>query len=261
VISYCVAVLRPSYARRLIDELIRKSSTAYEVLLWLNVTDAGLEEFVGDRVARQLPIRIVGRTPENVGMRAYRELFQAARYPLLVQIDDDVVCVSRGIAERAARLFATFPTVRQIVSDVWQDEFTTGARPPITHYRCVDEREGLYEGPIDGWFSIYHSSILPLLLALPYAEYCGLGGMVRQALHRKGLRGLLCTRMKVFHVIGPHYASAFGMLEAEVAKYRRLGRHDIVGWYLSAKPSLPPVEVLQQRFAAAARAIDELEVP
>lgn len=257
MISYCVAVLRPVYARRLIDDLVRKSSAPYEVLLWLNVADPELDAFVEARVAAGLPIRVIGRTPENIGMRAYRDLFQAARHPLLAQIDDDVVRLSPGIAERAADIFARYPKVRQLVADVWQDDLTTGARPPMAHYRCVDERDGLYDGPIDGWFSIYHRSILPDLLALPYSQYCPLGGLTRNVLRRRRLLGLLCTRMKVFHVIGPQYASLFGMLDAEVEKYRRLGRTEIVDWYQGARPSLPPIEELQQRFEAAVQSLDE----
>jgi len=257
MISYCVAVLRPGYTQRLVDELVERSSAPYEILLWLNVADPDLDAFLDNRIARGCPIRVVGRTPENVGMRAYRDLFRAARHPLLVQIDDDVVGISRGIAERADRIFREFPKVRQLVADVWQDEFTTGARPPLTHYRCVHEREGLYAGPIDGWFSIYHRSILPVLLSLPYSQYCPLGALTRHALQRWGLHGLLCTRMKVFHVIGPQYASLFGMLDSEVEKYRRLGRLDIVDWYLGAKPSLPPIDELQRRFTAARQSLDQ----
>jgi hypothetical protein len=257
VISYCVAVLRPFYARRLIDALVEKTSAPCEILLWLNVADPDLDAFLDDRTARGCPIRVVGRTPHNVGMRAYRDLFRAARHPLVAQIDDDVVGISRGIAERADRIFRQFPRVAQLVADVWQDEFTTGARPPLAHYRCVHEREGLYDGPIDGWFSIYHRSILPVLLALPYAEYCPLGAMTRHALQRRGLRGLLCTRIKVFHVTGPQYASLFGMLDAEVEKYRRLGRQEIVTWYEGARSSLPPAAELDRRFDAALRSLDE----
>jgi hypothetical protein len=258
VISYCVAVLRPVYARRLIDELVHKTSVPCEILLWLNVADDGLEAFLADHGARGAPVRVLGRTPENVGMRAYRELFRAARYPLLAQIDDDVVAVSRGIAERAAGIFEAFPDVRQVVADVWQDAFTTGARPPLADYRCVDARAGLFDGPIDGWFSIHHRSILPLLLALPYAPYCYLGAMVRRELQRRRQRGLLCTRMRVFHVVGPAYASLFGMLDAEVEKYRRLGRTEIVDWYAGARGHLPPTDELARSFAAALGALDEV---
>ena len=231
MISYCIAVYRPTYARLLLADLARKTTVPYEILVWLNVADATLDNEIAAAAARGVPLRIVGRTPENIGMTAYRALFRAARLALIAQIDDDVVRLSRGIAERADRLFRRFPTVRQIVADVWQDEHTTGARPPLDQYRPFDVREGLMGGPIDGWFSVYHRSILPLLMALPYADYFPLGGTVRARLERRGQYGLLDLGMKVFHVIGPQYAEAFGMLDAEIEKYRRLGRGDIVDWY------------------------------
>jgi hypothetical protein len=254
MISYCIAVLRPWYARLLIEDLAAKTSVPYEVLLWVNTADAAFDAFVDARTAHGWPIRVVGRTPENIGMRAYLDLFRAARYDMIVQIDDDVVCVSRAIAERAQRIFAARPDVRQIVADVWQDDLTTGARPPMAHYRPVDVREGLFDGPIDGWFSIYQRSVLPLLLSLPIAAYFPIGGAMRAALARHGRRGVLCTAMKVFHTIGPAYASLFGGLEFETAKYRRLGRLDIVKWYESE--ALPPADELRRRFAAIAGALD-----
>jgi hypothetical protein len=231
MISYCIAVYRPTYARLLLADLARKTTAPYEILVWLNVADDALENHIAMEARRGVSLHIVGRTPENIGMTAYRALFSAARYPLIVQIDDDVVRVSRGIAERAARLFRRFPAVRQLVADVWQDEHTTGARPPLDQYRHFDAVEGLMSGPIDGWFSVYHRSILPLLMALPYAAYFPLGAATRAALARRGQHGLLDLGMKVFHVIGPQYAEAFGMLDSEIEKYQRLGRADIVDWY------------------------------
>jgi hypothetical protein len=254
VISYCVAVYRPAYARLLLADLVRKTSVPFELLVWVNVPDPDLESFLAEQSMLGWPIVVVGRTPQNIGMRAYAELFRASRYPLVVQIDDDVLCVSRGIAERAADVFRRRPDVRQIVADVWQDEHTTGARPPLAHYRCLDEADGLYEGPVDGWFSIYHRSILPILSSLPIAPYYCLGAAVRSRLARRRQRGVLCTRMKVFHAIGPAYASLFGMLDFEVAKYRRLGRTDIVNWYEGAPPA--PIDELEARFASVSVLLD-----
>jgi hypothetical protein len=79
----------------------------------VNVGSDALDAELAAAVARGAPTRIVGRTPDNIGMQAYRDLFCAARHPLIVQIDDDVVCISRGIAERAQRLFKQFPAVRR----------------------------------------------------------------------------------------------------------------------------------------------------
>ncbi|MFP5404874.1 MAG: hypothetical protein ACLGHY_00530 [Gammaproteobacteria bacterium] len=233
MISYCIAVYRPTYARLLLADLEQKTTARYEILVWLNVQDDELAADLAAAKSRGVPLRIIGCTPRNIGMRAYRPLFRAARYPLITQIDDDVVCISRGIAERADRLFRRFPGVRQLVADVWQDEHTTGARPPLDRYRGYDTAEGLYSGPVDGWFSIYHRSILPVLLGVPDAPYLSLGSAVHARLEQRGQYGLLDLGMKVFHVIGPAYADAFGMLDFEIEKYRRLGRHESVAWYES----------------------------
>lgn len=247
MISYCIAIYRPTYARLLLADLVRKTTTPFEILVWLNVDDSELDADLDAAISAGVPLRIIGRTPHNVGMMAYRMLFQSARYPLLTQIDDDVVCISRGIAERADRLFRTFPNVRQLVADVWQDEFTTGARPTIENYTIFDAGEGLYSGPIDGWFSIYHRSILPLLLSLPYDPYFALGGAVLNRLSQGGQHGVLDRGMKVFHVIGPSYAQAFGMLDFEIAKYQQLGRPEIVAWYRCESEAIGSGAGIQER--------------
>jgi hypothetical protein len=118
----------------------------------------------------------------------------------------------------------------------------------------VDATDGLYDGPIDGWFSIYHRSILPLLLSLPFRQYCCLGATMRARLAQRHVRGVLCTRMTVFHVIGPAYASLFSMREFEVDKYRRLGRTDIVQWY--QHEALPARSLLESRFAAITASLE-----
>jgi hypothetical protein len=248
MISYCIAIYRPTYARLLLADLVEKTTAPFEILVWLNVADSALDAEIDAAMARGVPLRVLGRTPENIGMRAYAALFAAARYPLIAQIDDDVVCISRGIAERAERLFRRFPTVRQLVSDVWQDEHTTGARPPLDQYRVFDAAEGLYDGPIDGWFSVYHRSIQPLLASLPFAPYVALGAATRARLRQRGQIGLLDRGMKVFHVIGPAYANAFGMLQFEIEKYRRLGRVDIVTWYETYRGNPGAMGPLPNRF-------------
>jgi len=254
VISYCIVAYRPTYTRLLLEDLVRKTSAPYELLVWVNADDASFDDYLR-ALGRNAPLTIVGRTPENVGMAAFSQLFAASRYQLITQFDDDVVCVSRGMAERAARLFDRFPRLRQIVADVWQDEFTTGARPPLAGYRSFDADEGLYEGPVDGWCSIYHRSILPLLASQPYATYFPLGGLVNRSLRQQRLQGLLCTRMKVFHVIGPEYASLFGMRELEMQKYQTLGRTNLVEWYAHPMPEAT-LPVLQARWAGIVRSLD-----
>ena len=85
----------PVYARLLIADLVRKTSTPFEILVWINVVDPAFETFIDAGRRDGWPLVIVGRTPHNIGMRAYAELFRAARHALVVQIDDDVLCVPR----------------------------------------------------------------------------------------------------------------------------------------------------------------------
>ncbi|OLE54221.1 MAG: hypothetical protein AUG51_09305 [Acidobacteria bacterium 13_1_20CM_3_53_8] len=248
MISYCIACYRPRYARELIEELIRKTSVPFEILLWLNVADAEFDQFLCEKEVSGAPLRIIGRTPENIGMAAYLKLFAESRFDMVTQIDDDVVCLSPGIAEIAHETFSRFRNVSMLTADVWQDEYTTGARPPMGHYRVVSSECGLYDGPIDGWFAVYRkSSLLRLCPLIPSARYICIGSLIKNLLRRIGSRGLLCTRMKVFHVIGPEYASYFGMLGFEIEKYKSLGREELVQWYSDARDKIPPHSELHQR--------------
>lgn len=72
---------------------------------------------------------------------------------------------------------------------------------------------------------------------------------MNQQLASAGQRGLLCTRMKVFHVVDPAYVAHFGMLDAEVAKYVQIGRQDQVHYYRAARGKLPPAPELARRVA------------
>jgi hypothetical protein len=247
MISYCIASFRPTYAALLVQDLLRKTTVPFEILVWLNTDDPGYEKFLEEQRSRGVPLRIVGKTRENIGMQAYPLLFQESQYDLIAQIDDDVVAVSRNIAEHAAEVFSKFPSVKQLVADVWQDEYTTGARPAMSSYRPYAPAYGLYDGPIDGWFSVFHRSVLPLAQARYGDIYFPLGGMLRNRLRESGRLGLLCTKFKVFHVIGPQYVSYFGMLDFEIEKYRKLGRTEIVSWYESARQTLPLQEELSSR--------------
>lgn len=247
MISYCIASYRPTYSALLVQDLIRKTTAPFEILIWLNTDDERYERFLEEQCVKGAPVRIVGKTSENIGMQAYPLLFAESQYDLIAQIDDDVVAVSRNIAEYAAEVFLKFPAVKQLVADVWQDDYTTGARPPMSSYRAYELEHSLYEGPIDGWFSVFHRSVLPLAEARYGDIYFPLGALLRNRLRETGRLGLLCTKLKVFHVIGPQYASYFGMLDFEIEKYRRLGRHEIVNWYESAKDTLPPTEELGSR--------------
>src|ERR1051326_3460130 len=88
MISYCIASFRPQYSSLLIQDLLRKTTTPFEILIWLNVDDAEFERFLEAQQSAGAPLRIVGKTTENIGMQAYAQLFQRAHYELIVQSEE-----------------------------------------------------------------------------------------------------------------------------------------------------------------------------
>jgi len=243
MISYCVVAFRAKYAIMQIEDLIAKTSVPYEILLWVNTTDPSIVEFARKKAAEGAPVKLHGVTHQNIGMAAFRNLFKKARYPMIVQTDDDVLCVSRNIAQKAWDIFKRRVEVRQLVADVWQDDWTMGARPKMGNYKVESAADGLYDGPIDGWFSIYHREALPALLAAPYAKYFYLGSWMKARLRAvHNMKGLLCRKFKVFHASGSRYAAAFGMTDFEVRKYRSVGRMEVAESYRKI-PAPPPGEL------------------
>ena len=245
----------------------KENEAPYEILIWLNADDPAFDSFLEEQRAAGHPIRIIGKTPENIGMSALPMLFTEARYEMITQIDDDVICLSPGIAEICTEIFGKYPDVKQLVADVWRDQYTSGARPAAASYQPYDPQYGLYSGPIDGWFSVYHRSILPLLLRLSRpsrsvrvrwngwlpqvqvkkhdrAAIFHLGGLVQDRLRWEGKLGLLCARCKVFHVVEPNYLSYFNALDFEIdKKCRAVSRPDIAQSY-KKWPNVAPPDVL-----------------
>lgn len=249
MISYCIACYRPAYCCQLIDQLVEKTTAPYEILTWINILDEEFEQFLQQRQQAGAPIRIVGRTPHNIGMAAYPCLFAASKFDQIVQIDDDVVCISPLIAEKADEILRRFPEVGMLTADCWQDEFTNGARPAMHHYREVNHEFGLYDGPIDGWFAIYRRDSLLQCGELGSSRYFPMGCIIKSRLASMRQIGLLCTRIKVFHATGAAYAAYFGMLDAEIAKYSSLGLRDLANLYLAERAKLPLHAEMERRVA------------
>lgn len=227
MISYCTLVYRARYFFIQAEDLARKTTVPYEILVWINSLSPDLEFYIQRLRSRGIPIRIVGSTPENIGMTAFRELFRAAKYDMIVQMDDDVLSISRHIAQKCAPIFDRNPKVKQLVADVIQDPFTTGARPGMESYQVYNLQDGLFDGAIDGWFSVYHRSALDILLDSPFQPYFYLGTHMWFKLKSLGMMGALCTKIKVFHACGPVYAQLFDLFQFEVEKFSRLGKEEM----------------------------------
>jgi hypothetical protein len=253
-LSYLLPSYRAFYTSRLLGEIAKKTTLSYEFLIWLNLSDAGLESYIRTLIASGCPIRIVGKTPENIGMAAFKPMIEQAKGEMLVQLEDDVLFVSRRAGEIAGDIFARRPDIGMLSAEVWQDEFSNGGHPRPESYLCADARDQLYVGPIDGGFSVYPRSSIPLLLEAQFRIYMGLGCGMHFRLQAAKKTAYKCRRMRIFHLHGPHDHSIFaGMVNFEIAKYRRIGHSRLVALYEEQVKRLPPKDVLEKRFRAIER--------
>lgn len=260
MISYCITCYRPKYDVMLIEDLIRKTTVPYEILTWINTPDRSIVDFIGGLSAKGIPIRVVGDTPENIGMNAFKKLFLASQYELITQLDDDVLRVSPGIAEKCLSIFRRRREVKYLVADTWIDEYTNGNRPGMGSYKAYAPEDGLYDGPIDSWYGVYHRSILPVLMQAPYEKYFYLGSFVRGILPRFNQIGCLCTKFKVFHGCGPAYHYAFGLLDHEIGKFNSVNMKHMADAYEKARAGLHPAERILAKFEVAKQHIDTFGV-
>jgi hypothetical protein len=250
-ISYMLPCYRAYYASRLLGEVNKKTSDSYELLLWLNMEDAGFESYVKTLQGMGHPIRIVGKTPENIGMAAFKHLIEAARGDFLVQLEDDVLFISPNASTIATGILDRNPKIGMLSAEVWQDEISNGGHPRPEHYTCVDAVNQLFEGPIDGGFSVYPKRFTPQLLESGFRTYFGLGSGMHVRLGKIGVKAYKCRRMRIFHIIGATYHSLFaGMVQFEIEKYRRVGHRGMVEVYEREMASLPSRSSLELRFKA-----------
>lgn len=250
-VSYLLPAYRGFYASRLFGEIARKTTVPYEFLVWLNLDNKGLEAYIQGLISSGYPIRIVGSTPENIGMRAFKPLIEQARGEYLVQLEDDVLFISRRAMEVADDILRRRPEIGMLSAELWQDEFSNGGHPGPDHYKVVSEADQLYEGPIDGGFSVYPRSSVPILLQADFRPYFGLGAETHCRLNGLGKKAYKTRRMRMFHIAGPTYHSLFaGMIEFEIEKYKRVGHQGMVEVFETQRMTLPPRTILDQRFRA-----------
>lgn len=245
MISYCVCLSRPSQGSMLLRELVEKTKVPYEILVWMNTADQRLVDTIQTLQAELVPIKVVGSTPHDMGMQGFRVLFEHARYDMIAQVDEHIILMSQGIAEKAAAIFKKYKDVKMLVPDVIQDVYTDGARPPMDQYKPFDENNGLYDGPVDGWFAIYDRALFPALYDVTYERNFFLGSWARGKAISMKFRGLLCTQMKVFHAYGPAYAETFGSRLEEAERIRYFGNHPLADLYQSC--GVTPENVREMR--------------
>lgn len=231
IATYLLLVLRPYYASKLLSEIVRKTTSPYEVVVWMNCDSLEFEKRLSFLRSQGAPIRLVGKTPENIGMAAFRAMIGESAGDLLVQLDDDVIMISRRAVEFAREALSGRKDLGMVVASVWQDEYTSGAHGFPSSYILKDPEHCLYDGVIDGGFTFYPRESLEAMMKCSFSKYGGLGAETIHHLEQEGKVGYLSRRIKMFHLHGPIYHWYFNHLEEEIRKYRAVGFHAMADLY------------------------------
>jgi len=74
------------------------------------------------------------RLKRNLGTNAYALGFLQARYSYLVDMDDDILALSKGWDQATIAAFRDFPRLGFLAMNVVQDKYTNGAKRDISEY-------------------------------------------------------------------------------------------------------------------------------
>ena len=102
--SYCITSRDLSRVRNLVDDLVRKTTANYEILLWVAV-DLDFEKYVADMVTRGIPISIKHKSPRST---AIRDLFEFCQCGWVMQIDCDTPHIVDGYNPKVSIIIPTY---------------------------------------------------------------------------------------------------------------------------------------------------------
>ena len=105
--SYCVTDCKDfSRARNLIEDLIKKTTAPYEILLWVENLDPGFERFLARKVWDGIPISVAERNAPR--STVIKDLFAFCQRSWVMQISCDTPKVVSGYSPKVSIVIPTY---------------------------------------------------------------------------------------------------------------------------------------------------------
>lgn len=182
------------------------------------------------------------RLTKNLGLNAYKKLFNAAEGEYIVIVDDDVLDFPVDLDQIFIEYMSTFSDFGFLALDVIQNEFTDGAKPALANYTEVCHKDlVVQQGPTGGWCTVFRRKDyrkVKFLFQMKNLNFKKGEDGTLSRLFRKWLKlknGIIKNKY-CFHACGPYYAKKYGHLEREIEKYRASGLEDYVEKYEALLP-------------------------
>ena len=197
----------------------------FELIIMDNASDDGTREMCRTLEEKHPGIVRHVRLKRNLGTNAYALGFLQARYNYLVDMDDDILALSKGWDQATIAAFRNFPRLGFLAMNVVQDKYTNGAKKGISEYReSVVSDTTIEIGPTGGWFAVTTRAIYDEVggfIFRPYKPFLPEDGKYIRKLSKRGYFAGILKKKFVYHASGPYWNGAYGYNKIWDEKYRR----------------------------------------
>jgi glycosyltransferase involved in cell wall biosynthesis len=208
-----------------VTAVVANTQEPFEIIIMDNASDDGSEELCRYLEAANPGVVRHVRLQRNIGTNAYALGFLQAKYKYLVDMDDDILALSKGWERAMIDAFRAFPRLGFLALNVVQDQYTNGAKKGRTEYSDVIQSHTTLElGPTGGWFSATTREIYNEVggfVFRPYKPFPPEDGKYIRKLTNHGYFAGILKKKYVYHASVPYWNRAYGYKDIWDEKYRR----------------------------------------
>jgi glycosyltransferase involved in cell wall biosynthesis len=209
--------------------VVSSTQLPFELIIMDNASDDGTGEMCRTLQARHPGLVRYIKLKRNIGTNAYALGFLQARYKYLVDMDDDILALSKGWDRASIDAFHRFPRLGLLAMNVVQDKYTDGGKHHIAEYsESTVADTTLQIGPTGGWFAVTTRPIYNEVggfVFRPYKPFPAEDGKYIRKLSKKGYFAGILKNLFVYHASGPYWNGAYGYNKVWYEKYRRHHKH------------------------------------
>ncbi len=208
-----------------VDAVVSNTELPFELFIMDNASEDGTDEMCQGLQKRHAGRVRHFRLDRNFGTNAYALGFLQARFKYLVDMDDDILALSRGWDRAAVDAFERFPRLGFLAMNVVQDAYTTGAKKqPGSYTEKTNGNSTLQIGPTGGWFSVTtraHYNEVGGFIFKPYKPFPPEDGKYIRRLSKHDYFAAILKHKFVYHASGAYWNGAYGYTKIWDEKYRR----------------------------------------
>ena len=205
--------------------VVANTQEPFELIIMDNASDDGTAELCRTLEGKYSGVVRYVRLWRNYGTNAYALGFLRARYKYLVDMDDDILALSKDWDKATVKAFNAIPRLGFLAMNVVQDKYTTGAKPHISNYsESIFSGTAIEIGPTGGWFTVTKRDIYNEVGGFvfnPYKPFQPEDGMYFGEMAKRGYMSGILKRKFAYHASGPYWNSAYGYNKIWREKYRR----------------------------------------